>query len=136
MSLYSDKLNILKKEISIIRKKKKKFNKNQKIMIDFINGITDKAIFKINTLTIELGHGDDLKGFKHIILKHYKANDLEAMDILNIIDIYTKGIKLHNVGKGNPYLSAFMKIKDQKEHRLIIDENENPNLIISSYRKT
>lgn len=136
MNLYSDQLTILKKEISIISKKKKKFNKNQKIMIAFINGVTNKATFLVNNIVIELGHGDEKKGFKHIISKHYNKNDLETMDILNIIDVYIIGIKLHNIGIGNPYLSAFMRIKNQKEHRLIIDENETPNLIITSYRKT
>ncbi len=134
MSLYSDKLNILKKEISIIRKKKKKFNKNQKIMIDFINGVINKATFQVNNIMIELGHGDDIKGFKHIMLKHYNKNDLETMDILNMLDVFAKGIQIEN--KSNPYLSAYMRINNQKEYRLIVDENSTPNFIVSSYRKT
>ena len=134
MSLYSDKLNILKKEISLIRKKKKKFNKYQKIMIDFINGVTLKATFTINDIIIELGHGDELKGFKHIILKHYNSNDLETMDILNMLDVFAKGIQIDN--KSNPYLSAYMRVNNQKEYRLIIDKNSTPNFIVTSYRKT
>jgi hypothetical protein len=136
VSQYSELLDKLKKEISVIRKKKSKFNKHQKIMIDFINGVTDSAIFNINGITIELGKGDDKKGFKHIILKHYHSNDLEAMDILNIIDTYVRGLKLHTIGVGNPYLSAYAITKNQKEFRLIIDENEKPHFVITSYRKT
>jgi hypothetical protein len=136
VSQYSELLDKLKKEISVIRKKKNKFNKHQKIMIDFINGVTDSAIFNINGITIELGKGDDKKGFKHIILKHYHSNDLEAMDILNIIDTYVRGLKLHTIGVGNPYLSAYAITKNQKEFRLIIDEKQKPHFVVTSYRKT
>jgi len=51
MSLYSEKLAHLKKEIACEslkrKKKKKKFTSNQKIMINFINGVTSEAIFNI-----------------------------------------------------------------------------------------
>lgn len=136
MPEYSQLLDKLKKEISIIRKKKSKFNKHQKIMMNFINGVTENAIFNVDGIVIELGKGDEKKGFKHIILKHYNENDLEAMDILNIIDTYVRGLKLHNVGVGNPYLSAYAITKNQKEFRLIIDENQKPHFVVTSYRKT
>ena len=79
--------------------------------------------------------GDENKGFKHILLKHYHNNDLDTMDILNMIDIYIRGIKLQNEGLSNRYLTAYMRINKQKEYRLILNENETPTLIITSYRK-
>ena len=135
MSRYSQLLNQLKKEISIITSKKKKFNKNQKIMISFINSVTKDALFIVNGITIKLEKGDENKGFKHILLKHYHQNDLGTMDILNMIDIYIRGIKLYNEGVSNEYLTAYMRINKQKEYRLIINENKIPNMIITSYRK-
>ena len=87
MSLYSEQLAHLKKEIAtIMSKKTKKLSTNQKIMYKFIHGATNKAVFTINDHTITLFHGDEKKGFRHILEKHYRHNDLEAMDILNIID--------------------------------------------------
>ena len=90
LSQYSQLLDKLKKDISIISAKKKKFNKNQKIMIKFINGVTKEALFHINGVSIKLVKGDENKGFKHILLKHYHNNDLDTMDILNMIDIYIR----------------------------------------------
>ena len=53
---------------------------------------------------------------------------------INMLDVFAKGIPIDN--KSNPYLSAYMRINNQKEYRLIVDENKTPNFIISSYRKT
>ena len=104
-------------------------------MIKFINGVTKEALFNINGVSIKLVKGDENKGFKHILLKHYHNNDLDTMDILNMIDIYIRGIKLQNEGLSNRYLTAYMRINKQKEYRLILNENETPTLIITSYRK-
>ena len=49
-------------------------------MIEFING---KVEFKVNDKIILLRMGDDNKGFRHILQKHYNPNDLQTMDILN-----------------------------------------------------
>ena len=135
MNQYSILLDKLKQEISIISKKKKKFNKNQKIMINFINGKTNMALFNISGVVVKLAKGDEKKGFKHILLKHYNPKELDTMDILNIIDTYIRGLKLQSVGLGNSYLSAYALIKNQKDIRLIIDENKKPYFVITSYRK-
>jgi len=58
------------------------------------------------------------------------------MDILNIIDTYIRGLKLQNVGIGNDYLSAYSMLRQQKDIRLIIDENKKSHFVITSYRKT
>ena len=52
MSKYSEKLAQLKKEIVSIEnvKKKKRWKPYQKTMIDFINGVTQKAEFNINDM--------------------------------------------------------------------------------------
>jgi len=69
MSQYSEKLARLKKEIITIEnaRKKKRWKPYQKIMIDFINGVTQKAEFQINNMKIILYVGDEEKGFKHIL---------------------------------------------------------------------
>ncbi len=105
MSSYQYKLRKLQKEIKEIgiRKKKKRFKPNQKIMIDFINGVTKFAQFKIRESKILLYKGDDKKGFKHILQRHYNTNkgNLSTMDILNISDIIERGIRLSNRGVSN-----------------------------------
>lgn len=115
MSLYSERLAHLKKEIAIIMSKKtKKLNSNQKIMYKFIHGQTDKALFQIGDKSITLFKGDDKKGFRHILERHYRLNDLEAMDILNIIDVFKRGIKLNEFGVSNKDLEVYMSLKQQK----------------------
>ena len=48
MSLYWQRLTRLRSEIATIKqKRKKKFKKDQQIMIDFINGLTEYALFEI-----------------------------------------------------------------------------------------
>ena len=137
MSLYSEKLKYLKKEIAtIISKKSKKLNTNQKIMYKFIQGQTNKAVFQINEHTIELHKGDEKKGFRHILEGHYKPNDLEAIDILNIADVFKRGIKLHEEGVSNKGLDVYMSTKQQKEHRLVLKKVSDGSWIVTFYRKS
>ena len=54
MSLYSERLAHLKKEIAtIMSKKTKKLSTNQRIMYKFIHGVSKKAIFTINGQEIQ-----------------------------------------------------------------------------------
>lgn len=89
MSKYISLLEKLRKEIKIIEsvKHKKRWKPYQKIMIEYINGTTKKAIFEKRWAKIILSEGDKKKGFIHILLGHYKTNDLEAMDIINILKL-------------------------------------------------
>ena len=48
MSIYSERLAKLEKEIKTARKKKR-WQSNQKVIIDYINGGTRQAKFIINT---------------------------------------------------------------------------------------
>lgn len=75
MSIYSERLARLKKDIVTIsqRKKKKRWKPNQKIMIDFINSVTQKATFIIHDHTIVLELGDSKKGFKHILERQFET---------------------------------------------------------------
>lgn len=137
MSLYSERLAHLKKEIAIIMlKKTKKLSTNQKIMHRFIHGATNKAVFIVNNKEITLFHGDDKKGFRHILEKHYKPNDLEAMDILNIIDVFKRGLKLNEEGVNNSNLEVYMSLKQQKEHRLVLKKVTESSWIVTFYRKS
>ena len=138
MSLYSQRLVRLKKEIIEIakRKKKKKFKKNQFIMINFINGVTNKAEFIINGLNITLYLGDSKKGFKHILERHYCkgcSGEITTMDILNITDIIERGIKLAQVGVTNNKLIVYSKIKDNKTHKIVLKPITNDNFIVTMY---
>ncbi len=139
MSLYSERLAHLKKEISLIKaKKSKKFKKNQQIMINFINGVTSKAIFEIKGTKITLFLGDERKGFRHILEKHFCKGcegEIEAMDILNLSDVFERGLQLANQGVSNSNLEVFMSLKDQKEHRLVLKKINDGSLVVTLYTK-
>jgi len=137
MSLYSERLATLKREISIIHtKKSKKFKKDQQIMIDFINGITLHAIFTFQEKNIFLYKGDEKKGFRHILEKHYCKDcpgKVTAIDILNMIDIVKKGLKLANKGVSNKKLIVYQRIKGLDHYKLILKPNEDGDLIVTMY---
>lgn len=137
MSKYINLLDKLKKEIKIIEsiKSKKRWKSYQKIMIDYINGTTKKAIFEKNGHKIILSEGDEKKGFMHILLRHYKTNDLEAMDIINIFEIYIKGIKLAEESVSNKHLIVYMKLSNQKEFRLVLNPINENSWVVTAYRK-
>ena len=67
MSIYSERLAKLKKNIKAIEstRKKKRWKPNQKIVIDFINGVNKNAEFLINNKKVILKLGNSKKGFKH-----------------------------------------------------------------------
>ena len=102
MSIYSERLAKLKKEIKAIEsaRKKKRWKPNQKIIIDYINGVTKQAEFIINTQKIILKDGDSNKGFIHIIERHYCRGcpgELDAIDIINLSEVISRGIKLNDI---------------------------------------
>ena len=133
--LYLKKLDIIKREISIIgSKKSRKFKPYQKKMINFINGKTHEVTFEIRGKIIILRKGDNIKGFKHILRKHYK-NDLETMDILNLPIFFKNAIELNEQGVSNNSLTVYSNLKNQKEHRLIINEIHKDRLVVTTYRK-
>jgi len=141
VSLYSEQLAILKKEISIISNKKKhlkpskRFKKYQRQMIDFIHSNVNSVEIKVNHKLIFLEKGDSKKGFKHIIERHY-LKDLETMDILNLPIIFEDAIKIDNEGVTNRYLSVYSKVKNQKEYKIITNENIEKKLVVTSYKKS
>jgi hypothetical protein len=139
MSVYSNRLAKLKKEIKIIEsyKKKKRWKINQKIMIDFINGVTTKAEFELDKMNITLHLGDDRKGFKHILIKHYCSGcpgEISTMDILNIADVAQRGLKLANNGVTNNELIVYQKMNGTTHHKLILKPVNNGNFVVSFYK--
>ena len=123
LSIYSENLAKIKKEIKIIESKKNtKFKKYQQDMIEFINGKVDKVEFKVNDKIILLRMGDDNKGFRHILQKHYNPNDLQTMDILNLPILFKNALKLNEVGVSNNELSTYKMLKNQKELILVTNE--------------
>jgi hypothetical protein len=133
---HTQKLQQLQKEIQLIysHKKKKRLKPHQKIMIDFINGATKKAIFQIQSQKVILFMGDEKKGFIHI-LKHYKANDLEALDILNIAEVIERGMLLANEGVSNDAMKVYRHLKGIKDLRLILKKSKDGDWIVSFYKK-
>jgi len=105
-------------------------------MIDFINGATKKVVFQKDNKKIILTKGNEKKGFIHILLRHYEKNDLEAMDIVNIFEIYDRGIKLSNEGVSNTHFDVYMKLSKGKDLRLILNPINEDSWIVTSYRKS
>ena len=138
MSHYISLLAKLQKEIKAIEsaRKKKRWKPYQKIMIDYINGASRNAIFEKDGHKIILSEGDERKGFIHILLGHYKTNDLEAMDIVNIFEIYTRGIKLAKEGVSNDHFIVYMKLSNQKELRLVLNPINENSWVVTAYRKS
>lgn len=133
---HTQKLQQLQKEIQFIysRKKKKRLKPHQKIMLDFINGATNKATFQIQSQKVILFMGDEKKGFIHI-LKHYKTNDLEAIDILNIAEVIERGLILANEGVSNDVMQVYRHLKGLKDLRLILKKSKDGDWIVSFYKK-
>ena len=138
MSQYSEKLAQLKKEIIAIQnaRKKKRWKPHQKIMLDFINGVTSKAEFQINHQKIILYLGDEKKGFKHILLRHYHPNELTALDILNIYEVVKRGIKLANEGVSNNNLDVYRLLKSDNDFRLVLKPQKDNSWVVTFYKKT
>jgi len=138
MSQYSEKLAQLKKEIVAIEnaRKKKRWKPYQKIMINFINGLTKTAEFQINEMKVILYLGDEKKGFKHILLKHYHSNDLTAIDIINIYEIAKRGIKLGSEGVSNDDLNVYMFLKNDNNFRLVLKPQKSNSWVVTFYRKS
>lgn len=136
MHIYFERLSRLKKEISLIasKMKKKKFKHNQKIMIDFINAVTNYAEFEVESKKIFLRVGDDKKGFRHILEKHYCKGckgEVTTKEILNIIDIIERGIKLNEVGNTNSDLVVYQRTDTQ--HKLVLKPIGEDAYIVTMY---
>ncbi|MFA6788106.1 MAG: hypothetical protein WC149_00225 [Arcobacteraceae bacterium] len=138
MSVYSERLAKLKKDIKSIEsvRQKKRWKPNQKIVIDFINGVTEKAEFLINAHKVTLKLGDSKKGFKHIIERHYCKGcpgELETLDIINIAEVFLRGIKLNEIGVSNSDLTVYQLNKNGKILKLVLDSKENGELVVTFY---
>jgi hypothetical protein len=138
MSQYSEKLAQLKKEIVAIEnaRKKKRWKPYQKIMVDFINGLTKTAEFQINEMKMILYLGDEKKGFRHILLKHYRSNDLATIDIINMYEIAKRGIKLGTEGVSNDGLDVYMFLKNDNNFRLVLKPQKSNSWVVTFYRKS
>jgi len=138
VSIYSERLAKLKKEIKAIEtaRKKKRWKPNQKIIIDYINGVTKQAEFIINTQKIILKDGDSNKGFIHIIERHYCKGcpgELEAIDIINISEVIQRGIILNDIGITNKKLKVFQLNKSGKILKLVLNPNSYGEFVVTYY---
>lgn len=138
MSIYSERLARLKREIVALKQQQKKraFKPNQIIMLNFINGVTKKAIFNINKMEIILEIGDDKKGFQHILITHYCGGcpgELDARDIINIDMIISKGFRLNEVGVTNKDLVVYQYMKGQAQYKLVLKPMANNSLVVTMY---
>ena len=138
MSIYSERLAKLKKEIKAIEsaRKKKRWKPNQKIIIDYINGVTKQAEFIINTQKIILKDGDSNKGFIHIIERHYCRGcpgELDAIDIINLSEVISRGIKLNDIGISNKKLNVYQLNKNGKILKVVLNPNSFGELVVTYY---
>ena len=81
----------------------------------------------------------DLRPFKfeHIQLRHYCFDcpgELSTMDLLNMIDVVKKGIKLANVGVSNNDLIVYKKIKGIDQLKLVLKPVGDNELVVTMYR--
>ncbi len=138
MSIYSERLAKLKKEIKAIEsaRKKKRWKPNQKIIIDYINGVTKQAEFIINTQKIILKDGDSNKGFIHIIERHYCRGcpgELDAIDIINLSEVISRGIKLNDIGISNKKLNVYQLNKNGRILKVVLNPNSFGELVVTYY---
>ena len=138
MRIYSERLAKLKKEIKAIEsaRKKKRWKPNQKIIIDYINGVTKQAEFIINTQKIILKDGDSNKGFIHIIERHYCRGcpgELDAIDIINLSEVISRGIKLNDIGISNKKLNVYQLNKNGKILKVVLNPNSFGELVVTYY---
>ena len=145
-ALYNQRLSTLKKELAqetaIRKKKKKKFTPNQQIMINFINNVTNNAIFNIKNMKIILrkgwgdGKGVEGGGFQHILEKHYCKNcpgAITLQDILNMDLIISKGIELNEVGVSGSNNRVFRYMRGLIKHNIILKSESENELVVSFY---
>ena len=137
MSLYSEKLATLKREFKQIKEfQKKPLKLNQKIIYDFVNGVTKNAEFDLNSISIVLRKGDVNKGFMHILLKHYSTNCvgcITAKDILNMSIMIERGIKLNLVGVSNQNLVVYRHMKNGVNHNIVLKKEIYDKLVVTMY---
>ena len=137
MSIYSEKLSTLKKEFKQIKESQKKpLKPNQKIIFNFVNGVTKNAEFNLNGLIVVLKKGDVNKGFMHILLKHYSTNCIgciTAKDILNMSIMVERGIKLNQVGVSNKSLVVYRHIKNGVNHNIVLKKETDNKLVVTMY---
>ena len=106
-------------------------------MLDFINGVTEYALFEVGTTQIYLRRGDEKKGFEHILLRHYCTGcpgELTAMDIVNMIDVVKRGVKLANVGVSNHTLVVYKLMKGLHQLKLVLKPVGENRLVATLYR--
>jgi hypothetical protein len=137
-NLYWQRLVRLRSETAAIKqKRKKKFKHDQQIMVDFINGVTEFALFEVRGTKIYLRRGDERKGFEHILIRHYCAGcpgELSTMDILNMIDVIRKGIKLATEGVSNTNLIVYQQIKGMNQLKIVLKPLDEKEWVVTLYR--
>lgn len=95
--VYLKKIIKLQRELESLNLDRKKFKPYQKAMHDFILGHTKSVQFERDNEIFLLMIGDEIRGFKHIILKHYGdecEGSLTAREILNFGKIVLSGRQL------------------------------------------
>ena len=137
MSKYSERLNRLKRETNEIKanRKKKSLKSDQQIIYNFIHGVTKEAkyYFKIKDITVILKKGDEKKGFRHILERHYCQGckgEISANDILNFFMMIERGVE---VNSNNPPLLAFRHLKGQERHFIVLNPIDDEKTFVVSF---
>lgn len=84
---YDNRLRTLRHELSLLKLDKTKLKPYQKTMLEFIEGKKNAAQFSIDGTICILVRGDLIRGFEHILMRHYChecEGRITAREILNI----------------------------------------------------
>ncbi len=104
-------------------------------MIDFINGVTNEAIFNIIDKNVILRKGNSTNGFVHILESHYGKGikgEITMLDLLNF-DLYLqRALKLNGVTNKNN--DVYQYIKGATNYKIILKKDNDKNLTVSFYK--
>jgi hypothetical protein len=122
---YSFLLQKLRHDIKLLKLEKKKLKLEQIAMLEFIEGRKHIAQFHINHDIITVSRGDHLRGFEHILLRHYCD---ECSGVLSAREIVNMGFLL---SQGRELTSFELNERGTKGYELIKQDNIRLRVILN-----
>lgn len=134
---YSVLLQKLRHDIKLLKLEKKKLKLEQIAMLEFIEGKKQIAQFNVNQKIITISKGDHLRGFEHILLRHYCdecSGLLNAREIVNIGFSLYQGRELTSFELGERGTKGYELIKqDEIRLRIILNKDGLLERVLSYY---
>lgn len=134
---YSVLLQKLRHDIKLLKLEKKKLKLEQIAMLEFIEGKKQIAQFNVNQKIITISKGDHLRGFEHILLRHYCdecSGLLNAREIVNIGFLLYKGRELTSFELNERGTKGYELIKqDEIRLRIILNKDGLLERVLSYY---